>query len=122
MGHRAVTASPDQGFCPVLFFSVSQDAPGGPPSVNSGQTVLYDFPAGRIFRPVVHFVRILVHIEELAGLEFVIVVQLPGAGADHAGGLVAQEADVLGEDFVGPVGDCSVSTQKTGEAPSRYIG
>ena len=121
-GCRAVSASPDQVSRPVLFFGVSQDALGGPPRVNSVPTICYDFPAVRIFRPVVPLSGILDHIEKLAGLEFVIVVQLPRAAADHAGGLISKEADVLGEDLVGPVGNCPFATQETGEAPPQYIG
>ena len=122
MGHGAVSASPDQVSRPVLLFGVYEHALCGPPCVNSVLAIRNDPPAVRIFRAVVHFAGILDHIEKLAGLEFVIVVQLPRAAADHAGGLISKEPDVLGEDFVGPVGNRSFAPQETGEAPHRHIG
>ena len=94
-GHGAATGLPDQVSRPFLLFGVFEHALGGPPCVNSVLAVRDDSLAARILRQVAHFARVLLHVEKLAGSEFMIVVQLPRSAADHTGGSVAQQADVL---------------------------
>ena len=103
MGDMAVSTARDECSGARLSFGLLQDIIGRPACKNFFKTRLDHVLIPGIIGQVAAFFGVFVDVEQLAGVKFGVIVQFPRSRAEHARGLVAEQADVFCKDFIGPV-------------------